>query len=123
MASYKLPEPRNMGPKVEDLKGLLLAIQPSEVGVRETKYGEKLVATARVVQINLDGSTEDLGETRFAQQVLAEDLQAVLDNGHGWLVGRVIRPDRAWLFEPPDESELELIDEVMAKLTDPSDGF
>jgi hypothetical protein len=123
MSSYKFPGPRNMGPKPEDLKGLLLAFEPSDASVQETKFGEKLVATARVVQINLDGSTEDLGETRFAQQVLAEDLQAVLDNGHGWLVGRVIRPDRAWLFEPPDESELELIDEVMAKLTDPSDGF
>jgi hypothetical protein len=112
-----------MGPKPDDLKGLLVAFEPSDASVQETKFGEKLVATARVVQINLDGTTEDLGEARFAQQVLAEDLQAVLDNGHGWLVGRVIRPDRAWLFEPPGESELELIDEVMAKLTATDDSF
>jgi hypothetical protein len=106
-----------MGPKVEDLKGLLLAIQPSEVGVRETKYGEKLVATARVVQINHDSTWEDLGETRFAQEVLSEDLQAVLENGAGWLVGRVVRPNRAWLFEPPGESEIPAIDEAMAAIT------
>ena len=113
MTGYKFPEPRNMGPKVEDLRGLLLAIHPSQVGQSETRFGEKLVATARVVQINHDGTFEELGETRFAQQVLAEDLQDVLENGAGWLVGRVIRPAKAWLFEPPGESEHELIDDVM----------
>jgi hypothetical protein len=117
MTGYRLPEPRNLGPKPEDLKGLLCAFEPSNASVQETKYGVKLVATTRVVQINHDGTWEDLGEARFAQQVLAEDLQMVLENGHGWLVGRVIRPDRAWLFEPPGESELELVDEVMSALT------
>jgi hypothetical protein len=106
-----------MGPKVSDLEGKLLAIKPSDASVRDGKFGERLVATARVVEIKHDGTSEELGETQFPQQVLAEDLQHVLENGAGWLVARVIRPDRAWLFEPPGESERPIIDEVMAKVT------
>jgi hypothetical protein len=117
MAVYKFPEPKNVGPKVSDLEGRLLAIQPTDVRTRETKFGEKLVATARVVELKHDGTTEELGETQFPQEVLAEDLQRILENGAGWLVARVIRPDRAWLFEPPGQSEVEVIDELMAKIT------
>jgi hypothetical protein len=112
-----------MGPKVSDLEGLLLAFQPKDAAVEDTRYGEKLVATARVVQINADGTTIELGESRFAQQVLAEDLQAVLDNKEGWLVGRVIRPDRAWLFEAPKRDELPLVDKVMALLVRDEEAF
>jgi hypothetical protein len=117
MTGYRLPEPPNSGPKVEDLKGRLLAIEPLDVALRETKYGEKLVATARVVGINPDGSWEGLGDVRFAQQVLAEDLQRVLDDQAGWLVARVIRPNRAWLFEPPEDGERGLVEKVMADIT------
>jgi hypothetical protein len=117
MPSYTLPEPRSTGPTVEDLKDRLLAIEPLDVAVRPTKYGEKLVAHARVVAINADGSWEDLGDVRFAQMVLAEELQRVLENQAGWLVARVIRPNKAWLFEPPDDSERDLVDKVMADIT------
>jgi hypothetical protein len=115
MASYKFPEPAATGPKVADLEDKLVAVLPTDVGMRETKYGDKLVATARVVEIETDGTIIELGETRFAQEVLAEVLQAAHGTGE-WIVGRIVKPNRAWLFAAPKRDEHELIATAMAKL-------
>jgi hypothetical protein len=59
----------------------------------------------------------------FAQQVLVEELQRTLEKQAGWLVARVIRPSKAWLFELPDDDELELVDRVMADITRGDEPF
>jgi hypothetical protein len=77
MARYTLPEPGNSRPTVESLEGRLLAIEPSKVAVEPTKFGEKLVARARVVEIRSDGTWDEVDDDfLFAQMVLVEDSNA-----------------------------------------------
>jgi hypothetical protein len=124
MASYTLPEPGNSRPTVESLEGRLLAVEPSKVAVEPTKFGEKLVARARVIEIHSDGTWDEVDDDfLFAQMVLVEDLQRVLEKQAGWLVARVIRPAKAWLFEAPEPDELELVDKVMDDITRVDEAF
>jgi hypothetical protein len=116
MATYTLPE-RNSGPTVADLEGKLLAIEPSKVAVEPTKYGEKLLARARVIEIHPNGTWNEIDDDMlFAQQVIVEELERTLKNEAGYLVGRLIRPGKAWLLEAPDPDELELVDKVMSDI-------
>jgi hypothetical protein len=124
MARYTLPEPGNSRPTVESLEGRLLAIEPSKVAVEPTKFGEKLVARARVVEIRSDGTWDEVDDDfLFAQMVLVEDLERLLEKQSGWLVARIIRPAKAWLFEPPELDELELVDKVMDDITRVDEAF
>jgi hypothetical protein len=124
MAEYTLPAPGNSRPTVESLEGRLLAIEPSDVNERPTRFGDKLIARARVAAINSDGSTEEVDDDfMFAQMVLVEELQRVLKKQQGWLVARIIRPGKAWLFEAPEADELDLVDKVMADITVGDEAF
>lgn len=113
---------------VAGLVDKLVAFWPLAEGRYETKLGVKAGFRVDVAEIETERgqlmNVTRLGEIVIFQEVLLEKIR---EHGpgseNGWLVGRLIRPGKAYLIDPPDDDELPLIEQAVDVLDEPdSDG-
>ncbi len=95
----------------------VLVLYPKESGPKRTKDGERdcVVADVRVLDYDRKELSDPV-ECWLFQQVL---IEATKDDLGGIVVGRLIRPGRAYLLDPPHPGELEVLDALLADDTEP----
>lgn len=99
--------------RVADLVDQLIAVRLVALGECTTKYSEgNVVPHADVRIFDVLGGTY-IGETRVFQTYLVEQFAEADDD---WVVGRIIKGERAYLLDAPDESELADCEKFVAGL-------
>lgn len=123
MAKFKVPEPPPAGLSAADLVGRLVAINPIKEDVYETRHGQRPGFRVHVHEIICDHGrlvdVVDLGETVFWQQVLIDQCRAHSPELDGWLICRIVKPNRAYLPNRPEDDEWPAIEAAMDILGDP----
>lgn len=118
MARYKVPDPSNPGgPSAASLLGKIVAVVPLTEGDFDTRNGRRpgyrvalheiIVSDGRLVDV------VDLGETTFFQDVLLEKCRYHDPTLDGYLIGRIVKPNRAYLLDPPTAAELPLVEKAV----------
>jgi hypothetical protein len=113
MGTFKVPDPAAPGgPSAVSLLGKLLAVWPLAESDFDTKNGTKPGYKVHLFDLQVDGDivvdVVDPGEAVFWQNVLLEKLRWH-NRDDGWLVARLIRPKKSYLFERPADKEMPAV--------------
>jgi hypothetical protein len=116
---YKVPEKSGGGATAAGLVDKLIAILPIEEDVFDTKMGKRPGYRVKLYEIQLNGATVvDLvgpTETTFFQMVLVDKLR-YHEPKTDWLVGRIVKPNKAFLLDPPRDDEIAGVEAAIEKL-------